>query len=40
MKLPTITEEDLTNRINRLKKGKAAGTDGVKGKIFKHMIKN
>ena len=40
MDIPMMTEKDLVDRINKLKPGKAAGTDGVKGEVFKHMIKN
>ena len=40
MKIPKITEEELTKRVNELKNGKAAGTDGVRGEVYKHMVKN
>ena len=40
MELPKITEEELILRVNNLKNGKAAGTDGIRGEVYKHMITN
>ena len=40
MKLPIISEEELLERSNNLKNGKAAGIDGVKGEIIKKMMKD
>ena len=34
-----IMEEDLVN-INKQRNGKAAGVDGLKAEVMKHMIKN
>ena len=40
MPLPIMQEEDLIRIVGRQKNGKAAGTDGVKTEVMKHMIKN
>ena len=40
MPLPIMQEEDLIRIVGRQKNGKAAGTDGVKTVVMKHMIKN
>merc|ERR1711984_40665 len=40
MPLPIMQEEDLIRIVRRQKNGKAAGTDGVKTEVMKHMIKN
>merc|ERR1711895_252912 len=39
MPLPIMQEEDLVRIIGRQKNGKAAGTDGVKTEVMKHMVK-
>ena len=40
MPLPIMQEEDLVRIVGKQKNGKAAGTDGVKTEVMKHMIKN
>ena len=35
MQIPIINEEELLERSNKLKNGKAAGIDGVKGEVIK-----
>merc|ERR1712030_109895 len=40
MPLPIMQEEDLIRIVGRQNYGKAAGTDGVKTEVMKHMIKN
>ena len=40
MPLPIMQEEDLIRIVGRQKNGKAAGTDGIKTEMMKHMIKN
>ena len=40
MQIPIITEDELLERSNNLKNGKAAGIDGVKGEIIKKMMKD
>merc|ERR1712030_229243 len=40
MPLPIMQEEDLIRIVGRQKNGKAAGTDGVKTEVMKHMKKN
>ena len=40
MEEPIMEEEDLVNIINKQRHGKAAGVDGVKAEVMKHMIKN
>ena len=40
MQIPVMREEDLVRIVKRQKNGKAAGTDGVKTEVMKHMIRN
>ena len=40
MKEPVMTEEELLEIVNRQRNGKAAGVDGIKAEVMKHMIKN
>ena len=40
MKIPIITDEEILERSNNLKNGKAAGIDGVKGEVIKRMMKD
>ena len=40
MKMPIMTEEDFIRLANKQKNGKAAGTDGIRGEVYKHMITN
>ena len=40
MKEPVMTEEELVEIVNKQRNGKAAGIDGVKAEVMKHMIKN
>ena len=40
MQIPVINEEELLERSNNLKNGKAAGIDGVKGEVIKKMMKD
>merc|ERR1712030_174394 len=40
MQIPIINEEELLERSNKLKNGKAAGIDGVKGEVIKKMMKD
>ena len=40
MPLPVMSEEDLMRIVKRQKNGKAAGTDGVKTEVMKHMVRN
>merc|ERR1711888_123855 len=40
MQIPIINEEELLERSNNLKNGKAAGIDGVKGEVIKKMMKD
>ena len=40
MEIPKITEKELIKRINELKNGKAAGTDGVRAEAYKQIINN
>ena len=40
MQIPEINEEELLERTNKLKNGKASGIDGVKGEILKKMMKD
>ena len=35
-----MTEEELVEIVNKQRKGKAAGVDGVKSEVMKYMIKN
>ena len=39
MEKPTMTEEDLIRLVQKQKNGKAAGVDGIKAEVMKHMIK-
>ena len=40
MKIPIMTTEDFIRLANKQKSGKAAGTDGIKAEVFKHLCKN
>ena len=40
MKEPVMTEEELGEIVNKQRNGKAAGVDGIKAEVMKHMIKN
>ena len=40
MKLPIIEESELTETINKMRNGKAAGIDGIKSKLMKYIIKD
>ena len=40
MPLPIMKEEDLIALVNKQKNNKAAGVDGVKAEVMKHMVKN
>ena len=40
MKEPVMTEEELVKIVNNQRNGKAAGVDGVKAELLKHLIKN
>ena len=39
MKLPRM-EEDMVNIIRKMKNGKAAGIDGIRAELIKHIVKN
>ena len=39
MKFPVISEEELTNTINNMRNGKAAGVDGIKSELMKYRLK-
>ena len=39
MREPAMKEEDLIRIVNKQRNGKAAGVDGVKAEVMKHMIK-
>ena len=39
MPRPIMTEEDLIRIVNKQRNGKAAGTDGIKAEVRKHLIK-
>ena len=40
MKIPVMTEEDLTTITRNLKNGKAAGIDGMTAEMMKHILNN
>ena len=40
MPLPVMKEEDLIRIVRKQKNNKAAGVDGVKAEVMKHMVKN
>ena len=40
MKEPIMKEEELVEIVNKQRNGKAAGVDGIKAEIIKHLIKN
>ena len=40
MKLPEIEENELTEIINNMKNGKAAGIDGIRSELMKYIIKD
>ena len=40
MLLPVMKEEDLIKIVNKQKNNKAAGVDGVKAEVMKHMVRN
>ena len=40
MKEPVMTEEEMLEIVNRQRNGKAAGVDGIKTEVMKHLIKN
>ena len=40
MPLPKMQEADLVRIVKKQKNGKAAGVDGVKAEVMKHMIRN
>ena len=37
---PIMKDEDLIRLVNKQKNVKAAGVDGIKAEVMKHMIKN
>ena len=39
MKEPIMKEKDLVSKVNKQRNGKAAGVDGVKAVVMKHMVK-
>ena len=39
MKEPVMTEEEMLEIVNRQRNGKAAGVDGIKAEVMKHLIK-
>ena len=40
MKFPVISEGELTNTINNMRNGKAAGVDEIKSELMKYLIKD
>ena len=40
MKLPKMEENEMVNIIRKMKNGKAAGIDGIRAELIKHIIKN
>ena len=40
MKLPRMEEEEMVNIVRKMKNGKAAGIDGIRAELIKHIIKN
>ena len=40
MKLPKIEETELTETINNMRNGKAAGVDGIKSELMKYIMKD
>ena len=40
MKLPKMEEEEMVNIVKKMKNGKAAGIDGIRAELIKHIIKN
>ena len=40
MSLPIMQEDELIRIVNKQKNNKAAGVDGMKAEVMKHMIKN
>ena len=40
MKEPLMTEEELVAIVNKQRNGNAAGVDGVRTELLKHLIKN
>ena len=40
MKLPKMEEDEMVNIIRKMKNGKAAGIDGIRADLIKHIIKN
>ena len=40
MKLPIMEEDDLVNIVRKMKNGKAAGIDGIRAELMKHIVKN
>ena len=40
MKLPIIEETELTEVINNMRNGKAAGVDGIKSELMKYIMKD
>ena len=40
MKEPQMTEKELVAIVNKQRNGKAAGVDGVRAELLKHLIKN
>ena len=40
MKMPIIKSEDFLRLTKKQKNGKAAGTDGIKAEVLKHLCKN
>ena len=40
MELPIMKEKDLVDIVRKTKNGKAAGIDGVRAELMKHIVKN